>query len=330
MSWANPWMFLFLLTVPLMIWYFIKKKAQKNTFILYSDTKIIQENYKLKFMPEKIIFFIRITAILLLIFACAGPRKGLVTEEILTKGIDIMICLDTSTSMAALDFKPDNRLNVAKEVVEKFIKGRKNDRIGIVVFGGVSFLQAPLTLDSSALLEFLQNVQIGITESDGTAIGSAIGTAVNHLKESDGKSKIIILVTDGRNNAGKIDPVTSARLAQAEEIKIYTVGVGTEGEVPFQIKDPVFGVPRIVYLKESLDDKLLTKIANITDALYFRATDPEALYNIFDKINQLEKIDIKIKKHTQYKEKYPYFLWPGLILFFIEVLLANTIWRKIP
>ena len=274
---------------------------------------------------------LRCLVIMLLVTAMARPQAGITSTEVLTEGIDITLCLDTSGTMQALDFtwkgERQNRLQVVKRVVNDFIKGRKNDRIGMVVFGAEAFTQCPLTLDYGVLLSFLDRVEIGMA-GDTTAIGSALATCVKRLKDLKEKSKVVILLTDGRNNAGSIDPETAAGMARTFAIKVYTVGVGTEGEVPF-LADTIFG-KRYVYQRVDLDEAILKKIAATTGGTYFKATNTEALAEIYRQIDQMEKTTIETKEYTEYKELFHPFLLGGLALLLLEVVLANTRLRRIP
>jgi Ca-activated chloride channel family protein len=271
---------------------------------------------------------IRMAAIFIFILALARPQAGQKEEEIITEGINIMLTLDTSGSMKAEDFAPQNRLEAAKDVLREFIKSRRNDRIGMVVFSRYSFTQCPLTLDYGTLLEMVDKVNIGMIE-DGTAIGMAITNAVNRLRNSDVKSKIIILLTDGVNNAGKIDPLTAAKAAKALGIKIYTIGAGKPGGAMYPIEDPVFG-KRYVHMDTEIDEALLRSIASETGGSYFRAEDKEGLREIYKTIGQLEKTKIETKEYANYTELAGFFILPGLILLLFEIYLANTLFRKIP
>jgi len=330
MRFANPVFLLFILLVPLLAWYQEGQRRRKRAAVSFSDTGLIKEIAgKGKEKSEKLLRILRFISLFFLLLAFARPQAGQKGEEVLTKGIDIMLVLDTSTSMRAEDFKPHNRLYVAKEVSKEFIKGRKNDRIGIIVFSALSFTQCPLTLDYGAVLDFLEHVEIGMTATDGTAIGTAITTAVNRLKDTGAKTRIIILLTDGRNNMGEIDPITAAKVAQAMGLKIYTIGAGAPGGALYPIDDPIFG-KRYVKLSEDLDEGTLSAVAQETGGLYFRATSSEGLRSIFRKIDQMEKTEIKIKEYTNYTELFTWFLWPGIIVFVIEILLRNTYLRKVP
>lgn len=271
---------------------------------------------------------LRMAVIFIFILALARPQDSQKEEEIITEGIDIMLTLDISGSMKAEDFAPQNRLSAAKDVLREFIKSRKNDRMGLVVFSRYSFTQCPLTLDYGALLELLDKVDIGMIE-DGTAIGMAIANAVNRLRDSNVKSKIIILLTDGVNNAGKIDPLTAAKLAKSIGIKLYAIGAGKPGGAMYPVEDPIFG-KRYVHIDTEIDEPLLRNIALETGGLYFRAKDKEGLMEIYKTIGELEKTKIETKEYANYTELAGIFMLPGFILFLLEIALANTLFRKIP
>jgi Ca-activated chloride channel family protein len=274
---------------------------------------------------------LRATGIGLMILALARPQAGQKETEILSEGVDIVLCLDTSGSMQALDFELDgrrvDRLAVVKKVVLDFIQKRKNDRIGMVVFGEQAFTQCPLTLDYGVLMSFLDRLRIGMA-GDSTAIGSALATSVKRIKDVPGKSKVVILLTDGRNNTGRISPQTAAELAKTFGVKVYTIGVGQEGESPFLV-DTLFG-KRYVYQKVDLDEDTLRKIADTTGGMYFRATDTASLEKIYDQIDQMEKSKVEVKEYTEYEELFPRFVLAGLLLLLAEFLLAQTWFAKIP
>jgi len=266
--------------------------------------------------------------VMVLVVAFARPRSGTQYQEVTSEGIDIMLALDVSSSMQAEDFKPNNRLYVAKEEIKKFIERRLNDRIGLVVFAGFSFTQCPLTTDYGVLLDFVDDVDFGMVK-DGTAIGMAIANGVNRLRESEAKSKIMILLTDGDNNMGEIDPITAANLAKAMGIKIYTIGAGRPGYALTPIPDPLFG-KRYVNQPTKVDEKTLKEIASITGGKYFRARSGEELDEIYGLIDQMEKTKIEVAEHVRYRELFVYFTIAGLLLLALEVLLSNTLLRKLP
>jgi len=231
--------------------------------------------------------------------------------------------------MRALDFKPKNRLDAAKDAAMEFVKARKNDRIGVVVYSALAFTQCPLTTDHAALLGFLDKVEIGMTQIDGTAIGTALLTSVSRLKDSNGKSKIIILLTDGRNNMGEVDPVTAAKAAQSSDIKIYSIGMGAPGKALYPVEHPVFGT-QYVYLPEELDEGMLREIAGVTGGAYFRARNRHELRYIYKQIDKLEKTEIKTSQFTEYKELFRFFAIPGFLLLAGAFILERTLYRKIP
>jgi len=276
--------------------------------------------------------FLGLLALALLIVALARPRRGKGSTDVEASGIDIMLALDVSGSMEALDFtldgQPANRVAVVKNVVGKFIGGRPNDRIGMLAFAARPYLVSPLTLDQEFLSKRLLGVSLGQVE-DGTAIGSAIASAVNHLRNSSAKSRIIILLTDGVNNAGAANPLTAAEAAKALGIKIYTIGAGTRGEAPFPVRD-AFGRTHLQRMKVDIDEDMLRQVAAATGGQTFRATDTDSLKNIYESINKLETTTHKLKKYQQYDELYLYFLGPGLALLLLEHVLSQTRFRRLP
>jgi len=275
---------------------------------------------------------IRAVVVILVMLTLARLQSPIEQAERYTEGIDIVLALDCSTSMLAEDFKVGgqrmNRLDVIKDVVDDFINDRPNDRIAMVAFAARAYTVCPLTLDHSWLLKNLERVRIGMIE-DGTAVGSAIATSLNRLKDSQTKEKIVIELTDGRNNVGDISPVTAAEAAKALGIKVYTIGAGSKGVVPYPVKD-FFGNKTYQGIEIDLDEDTLMKIASETDAKYFRATDTESLKNIYKEIDKMEKTPMKEKGYVEYKELFPIFLIPAIFLLFIEIILDNTIFRKIP
>ncbi|ODS31455.1 MAG: von Willebrand factor type A protein [Candidatus Scalindua rubra] len=322
---------LIIILIPLILANYILRRDSGNLrFSSLSYFKKIRQGNSARL--RHILIALRILIIVLLVIALARPQSGKAHSKVTTEGIDIILALDISGSMLAEDFnlndKRRNRLYVAKEVVKDFIKWRENDRIGMVVFAGQSYTQCPLTLDYDVLLQFLEKVEIGMVE-DGTAIGSAIGVCVNRLKSSKAKSKVVILLTDGRNNAGEIDPLTAAELAKTYDMKIYTVGAGTKGLAPYPTKN-LFGFTVYRSLQIDIDDEGLTEIANITDGKYFRATDTESLKEIYKQIDNLEKTKMEVAKYTEYNELFQYLAIPALGMFLFEIVLANTRFRKIP
>jgi Ca-activated chloride channel family protein len=277
---------------------------------------------------RRMLFGGRLLALGLLTVAVARPQWGFTETDITTEGVDIVITLDVSGSMAAEDFRPKNRLFVAKEVVRSFIEGRESDRIGLVVFSAESFTKCPLTLDYGILLRQLEDARLG-TIRDGTAIGTALATSVNRLKVSKARSKVLILITDGVNNTGEIDPQTAAEIARAMKIKIYAVGVGRRGVAPFPVDDG-FGGKRYVSMQVEIDEAGLQKISATTEGRYFRAEDPDSLKEIFRTIDRLEKTEIKAKSFTHYNELFGWFAWAALALLLLEAVLIHTRLRSLP
>ena len=326
---ATPGAFVLLVIILILIFWQIRYKRRRTANIIFSDLKLIRNvKHSGRIWAEFVSPGMRLLGLALLIVALARPQTGNVNVETETEGIDIILTLDISGSMKAEDFRPQNRLHVAKEVIKDFIKSRTNDRIGLVVFARESFTQCPLTLDYNILLNFLDDVKFGMVE-DGTAIGMAIANSCNRLKDSPAKSKVIILLTDGVNNAGEINPVTAAEIAKTLGIRVYAIGAGKPGPAPFPVDDPIFG-RRYVNIENEIDEESLRKIADLTDGRYYRAKNEKGLRNIYKEISSLEKTKIKTKQYVQFKELYLYFLIAGLGLILIEVVLSQTRFRKLP
>jgi Ca-activated chloride channel family protein len=283
-------------------------------------------------MVGGILLFLGLLSFALLIIALARPRLGKGSSEIEASGIDIVLAIDVSGSMEAHDFKlrgqPVNRLEMVKEVVAKFISARPNDRLGMVGFAGRPYLVSPLTSDHTWLGDRLRDLQMGQVE-DGTAIGSALASAVGYLRKSVAKSRIIILLTDGVNNAGAVNPLTAAEAAKALGIRVYTIGVGTRGDAPVPVKD-AFGRTHMQLMKVEIDEEMLREVAAATGGQSFRATDTDSLERIYESINQLETTTRKIKQFQQYDELFLWFLVPGLGLLLLETLLTQTRFRRLP
>lgn len=326
-TFAYPWVLYFLLIIPLMIVWYLFRGMKIQSSLTYSSINIFKDvpatfRERLRHIP----FAVRLLAIGLLIVALARPQSFSSGENVTTEGIDIAMVLDISGSMLAEDFKP-NRLEAAKNVIDNFVEGRITDRIGLVIFSREAFTQCPLTIDYSVLRNLLLDIRTGMIE-DGTAIGNGIANGINRLKESDAKSRIIILLTDGVNNAGEVDPISAAEIAKAFGIRIYTIGVGTRGEAPYPVQTP-FGT-RYQMVPVDIDEAMMTKIADLTGGQYFRATNNRALAEIYQKIDKLEKTKIEITSYKNASEKYHSWLWGGLLLLLIELGLSRTILRKLP
>lgn len=321
-------MLFIVLAIGLLVYYFRFKRAKVSS-IRYSDVNLVRRlKPSLRLRERHVLPVLRALAIVFLAFALARPQSGRKGQEVSSEGIDIMLVLDISGSMRAEDFKPHNRLYVAKQVIKEFIEGRQSDRMGLVVFSKQSFTQCPLTLDYGVLFNFLEKVDFGMIE-DGTAIGLAIANAVNRLRESDAKSKVAILLSDGRNNAGEIDPVTAAKAAKAMNVKMYTIGAGKPGNAPIPVDHPIFG-KRYIWAETEIDESTLKEIARITGGEYFRAKDEEALARIYRQISRMERTEIKVKEYLQYNELFSNYAFVGLVLLLAEVVLGNTRYRKIP
>lgn len=275
---------------------------------------------------------ITLFALTALIVGLARPQLGSTSVPIQASGIDIMLLLDVSGSMRSLDFKlddkPASRVDVVKSVVSKFIQSRPNDRIGLSIFAGAPYLVSPLTLDHDWLLQNLDRVKIGAVD-DGTAIGSAIAAGVNRLRDQSASSKVIVLLTDGQNNAGKVSPLTAAQAAHALGIRVYTIGIGVRGEAPYPITDE-FGNQQIVMQKVDVDEGTLQRIASITGGQFYRATNTEALNHIYAQIDRLEKTIHTLKSYEQWQELFGWCLIPGLFLLSLGIALQQTLWRRLP
>jgi Ca-activated chloride channel family protein len=285
-------------------------------------------------LARRVLPFARLVALVLLTVAFARPQFVEKEQEIQTEGIDIMLALDVSGSMQAEDFVPHNRLVVAKNVIADFLNLIRNDRVGLVVFAGQAFTQCPLTLDYDVLRTLIARVDFGMIE-DGTAIGTALANSVNRLKDSEAKSKVVILLTDGENNAGKIDPETAAKIAQALGVRVYTIGVGKQGGAPIPVQHPVYGRilarnPDGTLVLTKVDEKALTSIADITGGQYFRATDAEALAKIYAQILELERTKFQVKEFERAHEFYRWAAFPGILLVLLELGLAHTRLRVLP
>ncbi len=327
---ANPEFLILLAFVPLLVWWYMRRQSVRSGTIRFSNVGTVKAVAKSHTSRRRhILLALRSITLILLIVAFARPQSGTKEEEVITEGIDIVLAMDISGSMKAEDLaRKKNRLDVAKEVAAQFIKGRTNDRIGMVVFAGKSFTQCPLTLDYGILLKFLDEIHIGMIE-DGTAIGMALANCVNRLRNSKAKSKVVILLTDGRNNRGELDPLTAAKVAKAMGVRIYTIGAGKRGKAPYPVDDPFFG-KRYTYIDVDIDEEMLQQIASITGGNYYRATDKESLSRIYAEIGELEKTKIKVKEYTRYRELFGRFVLIALGVVMLEVVLANTRFRKIP
>ncbi len=331
MNFQNP-LVLILLPVAAALIIYNRKMELRPAFRFSNDELLRNLRTTFRTRLHNGIFLLRIAALFLVIFALSRPQLMLRESKIETEGIDIVLVIDTSTTMLAEDFESggrrESRIDAVKDVVRGFINNRRDDRIGIVAFASRAYTIAPLTLDYGWLLQGLDRIKVGIVE-DGTAIGSGISSALNRIKDTEAKTKVVILLTDGRNNAGKISPFTAAEAARALNIKVYTIGAGTKGIAPYPAKD-IFGNKVYRQVKIEMDEEILKKIAERTRAKYFRATDSDSLRSIYREINELEKSPIKEKGYAEYWELFHIFLIPGLVLLFFEAVLSNTVLRGMP
>jgi len=321
-----PYVLFVLLLIPLAV-YVRRRRSERSvafsSFRLFEGAGLEASIVKRSARPV-----LRVAVLLLLVLAMARPQTGRSESVTETEGVDILLVLDISGSMQAQDFKPKNRLEAAKEVVQEFIAKRPKDRIGLVAFAAQAITQCPVTLDHHVLSRLVQEVNIGMLE-DGTAIGVALATACNRLKNSEAKSRVVVLLTDGQNNAGSVDPPTAAKVARSLGIKVYTIGVGTRGVVPMPVDDPLLG-KRIVPMQVDIDTETLKNIADITGGKFFLATDTEELKQIYDKIDELEKTKIESKTFTSYTDRFAWFALPALCLLMLEMAAGELILREVP
>jgi len=327
MNFVHPLYFLLLLLlIPMIGWYIYKLRKSQASIQLSSIEGFDDAPKTFRVYLRHVPFILRIGAVTFLIIALARPQTMDKWSSTTTEGIDIVMSLDISSSMLAMDLQP-NRLEAAKEVAASFINGRPNDNIGLVIFAKESFTQCPLTLDHAVLLNLLKDVKCGMLE-DMTAIGHGLATAVSRLKESKAKSKVIILLTDGSNNAGEIAPMTAAEIAKTFGVRVYTIAVGTNGQAPYPAQTAMG--TKIIQIPVEIDEKILTQIAQLTGGQYFRATNNRALQEIYREIDQMEKMKISTQEYSKKYEEYAYFAGIALALFLLELLLRYALLRNIP
>jgi Ca-activated chloride channel homolog len=327
----DPWALGLVILVPLLLW--LQRRTRRDAAVRYPSLGLLRGiPYAGVRRWRWVLHALRALALLLLVLALARPQKGKAESAYHGEGIDIVLAVDISGSMLSEDFTLGNqrasRLDVVKSVVKDFVAGRAGDRIGLVLFSGRPYTQCPLTLDHGWLLQNLARARIGMIE-DGTAIGSALATAAGRLERSDAKSKVIILLTDGQNNAGKISPATAADAVKALGVKVYTIGAGTRGLAPFPAQD-LFGNKVYRPMKVDIDEDTLKDIAQKTGGRYFRATDTASLQQIYAEINQLEKTTFTAPRYLDYDEMYPWLAVPAMFLLAAEVGLGHTVLRKLP
>lgn len=323
---SEGFLYLLILIIPMIVWYVIKNRSSYPTIKLSTLQGFGKTTRNFRNYFKHILFALRVLALTLLIIALARPQSTNSWQNVSTEGIDIIISLDISGSMLAQDFHP-NRLEASKDIASEFINSRPNDRMGLVVFSGKSFTQCPLTTDHAVLINLFKGVKYGLIE-DMTAMGEGIGTAINRIKDSNAKSKVIILLTDGVNNAGSIAPITAAEIAKTYGIRIYTIGVGSLGEAPYPVPTQ-FGT-QIQMIKVEIDEPVLKQIAEMTNGKYFRATNNDKLREIYKEIDKLEKTKIAVKEYRKRKEEFlPYLLLAGIFLL-LEIVFRYTLLKKTP
>ncbi|MHC4925462.1 MAG: vWA domain-containing protein [Planctomycetota bacterium] len=323
----DPGLLVLLAAIPLLFW--MKARSPRASAPLrFSAVDTVRASGEgvSRWLP-RVPGLLRALALAAVIFALARPQTGITSESILTEGIDIIMVMDVSSSMLAEDLEP-NRLEAAKIVASDFVTGRRSDRIGLVAFAGAAYTQAPLTLDYGIIQSLLGELDVGMIE-DGTAVGMGLATAVKRLQASAAESRVVILLTDGRSNRGEIGPATAAQMATALGVRVYTIGVGTEGTARVPVDDPNFG-RRYVNMRVDIDEPTLREMAEDTGGRYFRATDNESLAAIYQEIDELETTEVEVENYTQYAERFPLVLLVGLLLLGVEAGLSQTVLRKLP
>lgn len=324
-TFANPHFFWLLLLIPFLIyWHYFYKQKNKNSFQVSTLESLKNTGNSFKITLQKLLPWLQILSFIFLTIAIARPQNSKVNETINSEGIDIVISLDISGSMLAQDFKP-NRIEAAKKVASDFILNRPTDRIGLVIFSGESFTQCPLTTDQNVLQEQLKNVRSGLLE-DGTAIGMGLATAVERLRNSKAKSKIIILMTDGVNNTGLIDPITALEIAKAYKIRVYTIGIGSQGSAPYPVQDAMGNI-QMQQMPVQIDEGLMQKISKETGGKYYRAIDNGSLNKVYNDIDKLEKTKIEINRFKRYSELFFLYAFLGLALLLLHFLI-KYFWIK--
>ncbi len=328
LEFAYPSFFWLLILLPVMIvWYILRGRRSTSSMTLSGFENIDEKIGSSRIWLRHILFLLRLAVVSLLVVVLARPQSSNKWEQVTTEGIDIVMCMDVSGSMRAMDFRP-NRLEASKDVGIEFVNARENDRFGLVVFAGESFTQCPMTTDRGVVVNFLNDIDFGVIE-DGTAIGMGLATAVNRIKDSRAKSKVVILLTDGVNNRGDVGPVTAAEIAASFGIRVYTIGVGTHGNAPVPVQD-AFGRVVTRSMPVEIDEDVLKKIAETTDGTYFRATDNHKLREIYQQIDELEKTRMDVKQFSKRKEEYFPFLLAAMLFLLFEIMLRYTIFRTIP
>jgi Ca-activated chloride channel homolog len=330
-TFKNPeFFYLFLVLIPMIIWYILRQKKAGASIQFSSTMGFAKIPKSWKYYFRHVLFIIQLAVMSLLIMVLARPQSSNNWQNVTTEGIDIVIALDISSSMLARDFQP-NRLDAAKNVATEFISGRPTDKIGLVVFSGESFTQCPLTTDHAVLINLFNDIESGMIE-DGTAIGNGLATAVARLKDSKAISRVVILLTDGENNRGEIAPATAAELAKTYGIRVYTIGVGTIGTAPYpvQVQTPFGTQTQIRDVEVKIDEETLQKIADITDGKYFRAVNNNKLVEIYKEIDKLEKSKIEVKEYSKKEEEFERYALLAAFLLILGIFMKTTIFRNIP
>ena len=328
MEFGQPYYLILLLILPILIFWYFKKGQNQEATVRFSNLDLIPETIMRRGQIKNMIIVMgRLLIMLFIILALARPRLSDTIRETNTEIIDILLVIDQSSSMLAQDFKP-NRLEAAKEVAKTFIKDREGDRLGIIVFAGESYIQCPLTQDIDVLLNFTDEIEIIDREHDGTAIGMAIANSINRLRESEAKSKTIILLSDGSNNQGELEPITAAELAAKFDIKIYTVAAGTHGLAPYPVTD-AWGRQVIQKVQVDVDEESLKEIADITGGQFFRATDNKSLQKVYEAIDALERTEIEVTEYQNYTELYSWFTIPAAFASIFFIFLSRGIFYKL-
>ncbi len=328
MRFAEPWYLLLFLPFLAALWVRKWHGIWRDPELGYSSLQALPPTAGVRTRASGILPWLRTVAIALVLLAAARPQGGREVREIVSEGINIMLAIDLSGSMRSEDFHPRNRLYVAKEVAKEFLRGRQQDRVGLVAFAGESELISPLTLDYDGLAALIDGLEFGQLP-DGTAIGSAIAQSAERLRKAPGRSRVLILMTDGINNAGAVDPITAAKLAKAVGIRIYTVGAGTQGAAPFPVDDPILG-RHYVWVASEVDEATLQAVAKETGGRFFRATSAELLSQIYHEIGALEPSRVETRSYTKWAELGPVAMGAGLALLGVELLLGLTVLRRYP
>ncbi len=329
LTFGRPWvLWLIPLLILILAFYYFRFGKKRLGTLRFSSFQLIQGfSITTGAWKRYTLFGLRLLGIILILLAIAQPQEQNTLKEVDAEGVDIILVIDISSSMRAMDFKP-NRLEAVKKVAEQFVANRLTDRIGLIVFGGESFLKCPLTTDLARLQRFIKNIHIVDEKFDGTAMGLAIASGINRLRDSKAKSKIMIVLSDGKNNAGELDPITAAQLAHEFNIKIYTIGAGTKGQAMMPVKTTL-GLQNM-RVAVDVDEVTLKKIADETGGVYFRATDEASLARVYDQISSMEKTKYKVKEYVQYAELFYWPLLAGLWVLFLEAMLDKTIFRRYP